>query len=135
MIGIVIAGYEDFPKSLIVSAQIALGPQKNIIAVPVTPTRAPEDIEGNRQLIFSAITKVDQGTGVLVLTDAMPENAGMIASSLVNEVTIEIVHGVNLPMLEYILRRREFTDLQTLSDEAQQAGTKGIVITTNGPRS
>ncbi len=135
MIGLVVSGYDKMPEALLVSLQLATVPQDNICAVPLKPSNDENEIEAQRQALLKAVLQVDSGEGVLLLVDSFEESAGQIAKSLMQKAIIEIVAGVNLPMLCEVSYRRDALSLRELAEIARDAGRSGIMHHSTGPES
>lgn len=140
MIGLVVSGYDKFPEAMLVALQLSTVPQENICAVPLKPSNDRDEIEAQRQALRRAVLQVDSGEGVLMLVDSFAESAhGQIAVSLMREAiasslpALEIVAGVNLPMLCEVAYNRHAVSLQELGKIARDEGRGGIILHTRGP--
>ncbi len=96
MTGLIIAGHGRLPEELVTVCAFILGSANNIISLSVDPAEPAEKI---RQDFAKAIKKVDQGQGVLIMTDLFGGTPSNIGLSFLKEGYIEVVSGVNLPML------------------------------------
>ena len=94
------------------SSSIAIGPDDNI--------------EQRRQDIVSAVTNVDSGVGVVVLTDMFGGTPSDLAISIMNGSNIEVIAAVNLPMLIKLASVRETSSLEEVVSQAQDAGRRYI---------
>lgn len=125
MIGIVIASHCDLSKSLIETAEFIVGVQKGILNVSINAEDCLDEIKTKIEL---AIQKVDTGDGSIILTDMLGGSPSIVSLSYMNKYNIEVVTGVNLPMiLEVILHRNEF-NLQRLAKLAVLKSKKSIVL-------
>lgn len=125
MIGIVIASHCDLSKSLIETAEFIVGVQKGILNVSINAEDCLDEIKTKIEL---AIQKVDTGDGAIILTDMLGGSPSIVSLSYMNKYNIEVVTGVNLPMiLEVILHRNEF-NLQRLAKLAVLKSKKSIVL-------
>ena len=88
-----------------------------------------DDIEQRRQDIVSAVTKVDSGAGVVVLTDMFGGTPSNLAISIMNGSNIEVIAAVNLPILIKLASVRETLSLEQAVIQAQDAGRKYICVT------
>jgi PTS system mannose-specific IIA component len=96
-----------------------VGPQKQIESVSIG---ADDDIEQWRQDIVSAAAKVDSGAGVVVLTDMFGGTPSNLAISIMDGSNIEVIAGVNLPMLIKLASMRETSSLEQAVTQAQDCG-------------
>jgi len=125
MIGILIVSHGAFGESLIHSASHVLGKRPLYLRqVGVTVHDDPEEI---LPVARDLIRFLDQGRGVLVMTDIYGATPSNIASRLLEPGRVEGVAGVNLPMLIRALTYREEGDLADLRDKALSGATEGVV--------
>jgi len=96
MIGILITTHGDLGNELIRAAELIKGNIKGLIHVSVDQSRGMEEL---KKEISTAIKKLDQGKGVLILTDLFGGTPSNISLSFLKEGKVEVVTGVNLPML------------------------------------
>jgi len=97
MVGVVIVTHCHLAEELISAAELVVGEQlKQFQPVSINPR---EDSEEIREKIIAAIRKVDTGRGVLILTDMYGGTPSNISLSFLEEKKIEVITGVNLPML------------------------------------
>ncbi len=96
MIGIVLVTHGHLASEFRAALEHVVGPQKQIESIAIGPD---DDIEQRRQDIVSAVAKVDSGNGVVVLTDMFGGTPSNLAISIMNDAHIEVIAGVNLPML------------------------------------
>ena len=123
-VGVVVVTHTDYGSRLIAAAEFILGPQPCCQAVSVDLTKA---VDESLAALKAAIKDTDQGGGVLVLTDMFGGTPTNMSLSLLGSGQLEVLTGVNLPMLIKILGSRT-RPLQTLAVEAKQAGCQGIVV-------
>ena len=102
-----------------------MGPQRQIEAIAIAPT---DDIERRRQDIIDAVARVDSGNGVAILTDMFGGTPSNLAISVMNAPNIEVIAGINLPMLVKLAKVREDATLAQAAAMAQEAGRKYINI-------
>ena len=130
MIGLAVVERATPAARLVAAAEQLIGKQP-LIAVVSIIEKGP--IETQRQAIRTAIESVDQGEGVLVLTDDLDGSATSLSSSLLSAAVPAMVAGVNLPMLIRLCqlrRERRFAGgAVALAREAQRHGRQGIVMT------
>lgn len=124
MVGAVIIAHSLIGKELIQTAEYIVGKIEGITAVSI-------DCETNafeaRRTILGAIKQVDQGDGILLLTDLFGGSPSNIAFSFLNKEKIEVVTGVNLPMILTFWNKREVESLMGLARSLQLSGTRSIV--------
>jgi len=128
MIGIVIVTHGDLAKEFIVIAEHVVGKQQYIIPVCIGPE---DDMEQRRQDILAAIKHVDQAKGVVILTDMFGGTPSNLAISAMVQGQIEVIAGVNLPMLIKLISVRMSLPLMTAVLTAQEAGRKYINVASN----
>jgi mannose PTS system EIIA component len=125
MIGLVIVTHGRLAEEFIAAVEHIVGKQELLIAICI----GPEDkMEARRADIETAIEKVDAGQGVIVLTDMFGGTPSNLAISLLEEERVEVVAGLNLPMLVKICRIRKDSSLEKVAAAAQDAGRKYINI-------
>ena len=125
MIGAVIIGHSFVGKELIVTAEYIVGKIEGIAAVSIDgETNAFEA----RKRISDAIKQVSRGDGILLLTDLFGGSPSNIAFSFLNSEKIDVVTGVNLPMILTFWNKREDKSLSDLAKLIQLSGTRNIVI-------
>jgi mannose PTS system EIIA component len=125
MIGMVLVTHGDLAKEFRAALEHVVGPQKQIGTVSVGPE---DDMEQRRKEILAAVKTVDCGDGVVVLTDMFGGTPSNLAISVMNGGHIEVVAGINLPMLIKLVSIREATSLEQAVLQAQDAGRKYIYI-------
>ena len=124
MIGLLILAQEDFGKGLLDSVEHVLGElPAQLEAMPVDYLKTPEQII---QAIRPYITRLEQGQGLLILADIYGTSHTNAACRLLRENHMELVSGVNLPMLIRVLNYRHLT-LEDLIAKAVSGGIEGIV--------
>jgi PTS system mannose-specific IIA component len=122
MIGIVLAAHQPLGSALAAAARHVLGAVPLLAVVDVVPDTPLESIQ---QQIQSAIVGVDNGEGVLVLTDLFGATPSNVASQLMG-VRMKLVAGVNLPMLLRALSYRN-ESLDVVVEKAVSGAMQGIV--------
>ena len=96
MIGIVLVSHANIAKEMLGVIEHIVGPQDQLMAISIFPK---DDMEKKRQEILDSVKKVDSGKGVIVLTDMFGGTPSNLAISVMENEKIEVVAGVNLPML------------------------------------
>ncbi len=121
--GILVITHSNYGESLLAAAESILGPIENCAALSIDITAdVKETIDGLR----STVENMNKGNGVLILTDMFGGTPTNLSLSLLSIKGVEVVTGVNLPM---ILRAagHSTTKIEILAEEAKQAGLQGIV--------
>jgi PTS system mannose-specific IIA component/PTS system mannose-specific IIB component len=124
MISVVIGSHGIFSEEILKSAEMIFGTQENIGTVTFKPG---EGIEALVEKYNKLIEKLDSADGVLFMVDLFggsPFNAASILA--VNQENMEIVTGVNLPMILEVLGSRDFSSLSELLEIAQNSGKDAI---------
>ena len=125
MIGVLITTHGNLGDELIKAAEMIKGNLKGVIHVSVDQTKSIEDI---KKEISITIKKLDNGRGVLILTDLFGGTPSNISLSFLKEGKVEVVTGVNLPML---LKLADIKDSMTLREFAcfiKDYGKKNISV-------
>jgi len=124
MIGIVLVAHGNLAKEMVHVLQHVVGEQNNIEYVGISNS---DDMELKRHEILEKTSAVDTGDGVVVVTDMFGGTPSNLAISMMEERNIEVISGMNLPMLVKLVRARD----EVLTDaviQAQEAGQKYINI-------
>ncbi len=125
MIGLVLVTHGGLASEFIVAMEHVVGPQERIEAICIGPE---DDMEGRREDIAAAIAKVDEGDGVIILTDLFGGTPSNLAISLMKSEKIEVIAGVNLPMLIRLEGARKAMDVRSAVAAAREAGRKYISV-------
>ena len=125
MIGMVLVTHGRLAHELIAALEHVIGPQKNIFAVCIGPD---DDMEKRRSEIVEFATLADVGDGVVLLTDMFGGTPSNLAISVMDKGNVEVIAGVNLPMLIRLSSVREAAALADAVSKAQEAGRKYINI-------
>jgi PTS system mannose-specific IIA component len=125
MIGLVLVTHGRLASEFIVAMEHVVGPQKQIEPICIGPE---DDMEERRQQIADAIRTVDSGEGVIVLTDLFGGTPSNLAISLMKTDKIEVIAGVNLPMLIRLEGARKTMDVRAAVAAAREAGRKYISV-------
>src|SRR3984893_10391830 len=126
MIGIVLVTHGRLAAEFRAALEHVAGPQKQIESIAIGPD---DDIEQRRQDIVSAVTKIDSGAGVVVLTDMFGGTPSNLAISIMNGSNIDVIAAVNLPILIKLASVRETLSLEQAVIQAQDAARKYICVT------
>lgn len=125
MIGLVLVTHGALGTEFLSALQYIVGPQKQAAAIGIFQN---DDIQKRRLEILEQIEKVDSGDGVVVLTDMFGGTPSNLAISLMDKANIEVLAGLNLPMLIKLASLRENTNLKEAVIEAREAGKKYVHI-------
>ena len=125
MIGMVLVTHGRLAQEFIAALEHVVGPQQNIAAICIGPD---DDMEQRRREIVESVAAVDGGQGVVLLTDMFGGTPSNLAISVLDQGRVEVVAGVNLPMLIKLASVRGEKSLATVITEAQDAGRKYINV-------
>jgi PTS system mannose-specific IIA component len=125
MIGLVLVTHGQLAAEFVRAMEHVVGPQEAIEAICIGPE---DDMEARRADIARAIAAVDQGRGVILLTDLFGGTPSNLAISLMEPGRIEVIAGVNLPMLIRLEGARKAMKVQTAVAAAREAGRKYISV-------
>jgi mannose PTS system EIIA component len=125
MIGLILVTHGRLAEEFVAATEHVVGNQRNIRAISIGPD---DDIEQRRRDILAAVEAVDDGAGVIVLTDMFGGTPSNLAISIMDQGRVEIIAGVNLPMLIKLASVRETESLEEAVASAQEAGRKYINI-------
>lgn len=125
MIGLVLVTHGQLAREFIVAMEHVVGPQERILPVCIGPE---DDMEARRDDIAKAIGAVDEGNGVIILTDLFGGTPSNLAISLMKSAEIEVIAGVNLPMLIRLEGARRTMDVRAAVAAAREAGRKYISV-------
>jgi PTS system mannose-specific IIA component len=125
MIGLVIVTHGRLAAEFVSAMEHVVGPQKGVRAVCIGPD---DDMEQRRSDIVSAAKAVDDGAGVIVLTDMFGGTPSNLAISAMDEARAEVIAGLNLPMLIKLASVRGREPLAVCVAHAQEAGRKYISV-------
>lgn len=125
MIGLVIVTHGRLAEEFLAAAEHVVGPQEAMRAISIGPD---DDMEARRTEIKNAVKDVNQGDGVIILTDMFGGTPSNLAISLLEKGKVEVLAGVNLPMLIKAASLRNKDPLETVVTEAEKSGRKYINI-------
>lgn len=125
IIGLVIVTHGRLADEFVAALEHVVGPQKMIETICIGPD---DRMDNRRQDILDAVARADTGTGVIVLTDMFGGTPSNLAISILKEAKIEVIAGVNLPLLVKLAGVRKTADLETAVKEAYAAGRKYIKL-------
>ena len=125
MIGLVLVTHGRLAEEFHHAVEHVVGPQENFETVCIG---ADDDMEKRREDIVAAVNKADLGQGVIILTDMFGGTPSNLAISVLDAGRVEVIAGVNLPMLIKLTSVRQFGDMEASLREAQDAGRKYINV-------
>ena len=125
MIGMVLVTHGHLATEFRAALEHVVGPQRDIETITIGPE---DDMEQRRRDIVAAVASVDSGGGVVLLTDMFGGTPSNLAISVMDRARVEVVAGINLPMLIKLASVREASPLETAVVQAQEAGRKYINI-------
>jgi PTS system mannose-specific IIA component len=125
MVGVIVITHGNLGSELIKATELIKGDLKGALAISVD---AAKGVENLKKEITTAIKKVDSGNGVLILTDLFGGTPSNISLSFLKEHKVEVVTGVNLPMMLKISERQEDMSLGGFADFIRNYGKKNIYL-------
>jgi len=125
MIGLVLVTHGGLAHEFQLALEHVVGPQNQLSTISIGPD---DDMEKRRVDILSAVSEVNSGTGVILLTDMFGGTPSNLAISVMETGTIEVVAGVNLPMLIKLASVRNEDNMELALNEAQESGRKYINV-------
>ncbi|HWJ17983.1 MAG TPA: PTS sugar transporter subunit IIA [Geobacterales bacterium] len=125
MIGLIIVTHGNLAREFVAALEHVVGPQQQIAAISIAPN---DDMEERRDAIIAAVKTVESGDGVIILTDMFGGTPSNLAISVMDSGSVEVIAGVNLPMLVKLARVREEVALVDALKQAQEAGRKYIHV-------
>ena len=125
MIGMVLVTHGRLAVEFIAALEHVVGQQRNIAAVCIG---AEDDMEQRRREILDSVAKVEEGDGVVLLTDMFGGTPSNLAISVLDRANVEVIAGVNLPMLIKLASVRSTSKLPVAVVQAQEAGRKYINV-------
>ena len=125
MIGLLIVTHCDLGKELLNAAEFIVGRMDAVEVISITQTTDSEEI---RKMIEDKIAVLNKGQGVLILTDMFGGTPSNISISFLKDKMVEVLTGVNLPMVIAIAQNRSNLALSKLAEKAQEAGKMSISL-------
>jgi mannose PTS system EIIA component len=125
MIGMVIVTHGRLACEFRAALEHVVGAQKQLNIIMIEPE---DDMDARRRDIVSAIHDADKGSGVVVLTDMFGGTPSNLAISAMNGSNVEVIAGINLPMLIKLASVRDTAKLPDAVLQAQEAGRKYISV-------
>ena len=125
MIGLVLVTHGRLADEFVHALEHIVGPQEGIESIAIGPD---DRMDLRRADISAAVTRANQGQGVIILTDMFGGTPSNLSISLLELGRVEVVAGLNLPMLVKLARIRKDANLEKAAAAAQDAGRKYINI-------
>ncbi|HET9355133.1 MAG TPA: PTS sugar transporter subunit IIA [Sphingomicrobium sp.] len=125
MIGLVLVTHGRLAVEFITALEHVVGPQTGIEGICID---ADDDMEQRRGEIAGAVARVNEGEGVIILTDLFGGTPSNLAISLMKDTGIEVIAGVNLPMLIRLEGARKVMGVRAAVAAARDAGRKYISV-------
>ncbi|MCK5296715.1 MAG: PTS sugar transporter subunit IIA [Alphaproteobacteria bacterium] len=125
MIGMVLVTHGRLAEEFVAALEHVVGSQANIATVCIGPD---DDMEKRRTDILESVAGVDEGKGVVLLTDMFGGTPSNLAISVMDKVNVEVLAGINLPMLIKLTSVRGSASLEEAVSKAQEAGRKYINV-------
>ncbi len=125
MIGLVLVTHGGLAREFLAAVEHVVGPQERVVLVCIGPD---DDMEERRQQIIDGVAEVDEGEGVVVVTDMFGGTPSNLAISVLDQGHVEVIAGMNLPMLIKLASLRGDKKIAVAVAEAREAGRKYINV-------
>ena len=125
MVGILIISHDRMAEALISSVQFPVRNFQRIKGVSISPKDKKEEVH---ERIQKGITEVDDGDGVVILTDVMGGTATNLSLSFLENEKVELVTGVNMPMLLTLSSYRKGRSLREIGKLVKKSGRRSIIL-------
>ena len=125
MIGVVLVTHGNLATELVKVMEHVVGPQDQLTTITIDPD---DDMEKRREDILNSVQFVDKGLGVIILTDMFGGTPSNLAISIMEQAKIDIIAGVNLPMLIKLSSVRTTETISEAVAQAREAGQKYIMV-------
>ena len=124
-IGVILVTHGNLATELVKVMEHVVGPQTQLTTITIGPD---DDMEKRREDILSSVQLVDKGRGVIILTDMFGGTPSNLAISIMEQANIDIIAGVNLPMLIKLASVRSTETISDAVTQAREAGQKYIMV-------
>ena len=128
MTGLVVVAHFNLAKEMVAATELIVGKQKQFESIGIFPD---ENVDVIKEKIVQALKRVNSGEGTIILTDMFGGTPSNISLSFLEEGKIEVVAGVNLPMLIKLVTFREDKKLHELAHFITEYGQKNIYLATD----
>lgn len=125
MVGVVVVSHNNIGREMVAITKKIIPDCNNITYLSI---ESDQSAESNRNKIYNAIQEVNNGNGVILLTDMFGGTPSNLCLTFLEKDNIEIISGFNLPMLIKLANNKELVNLQELTAFIKQYGQKNIVI-------
>jgi len=125
MIGVLLVTHKELAEALLAVSDLIMGRQESMAAVSLDPSAPPET---SRQQLKQALAQVNNGEGVIILTDMLGGTPSNLSLSFLQAGKVEVVTGVNVPMLMKLAHLREGRTLGEVASALRQSGQQGITV-------
>jgi PTS system mannose-specific IIA component len=125
MIGMILVTHGNLAEEFVHAMQHVVGRQEAVVTVCIGPN---DDMERRRREIAAAIRQVDSGEGAIILTDLFGGTPSNLAISLMQAGRVEVIAGINLPMLIRLAKARECMSVTEAAIAARDAGRNYITM-------
>ena len=125
MIGMVLVTHGRLADEFIAATEHVVGEQEDMRSVCIGPD---DDMEQRRNDIVQAVEQVESGSGVVLLTDMFGGTPSNLAISMLDRANVEVIAGINLPMLIKMVSLRDKASLEEIVEAAEDAGRKYINV-------
>jgi PTS system mannose-specific IIA component len=125
MIGLILVTHGKLAEEFVHAMEHVVGRQEAVATVCIGPN---DDMQARREEIASAVGTVDAGQGVIILTDLFGGTPSNLAISLMEAGKVEVIAGINLPMLIRLAKARGCMDLTAAVKAARDAGRNYITV-------
>lgn len=125
MVGIVVCAHFNLAKEIVLATELITGKQDQMRYVNINPE---EDMEKAKNELWQAIREVDSGEGVIIFTDMFGGTPCNLSLSFLEKGKIEVITGVNLPMLVKVALERKRKKLEELTESITEYGQKQIYL-------
>ena len=125
MIGLILVTHGALAVEFVYAMEHVVGRQESVATICIAPH---DDMEKRRKDIADAVKKVDSGGGVIILTDLFGGTPSNLAISLMRAGEVEVIAGINLPMLIRLAGARKTMDVTGAVAAAREAGRNYITV-------
>lgn len=125
MIGLVIVTHGRLAEEFVSALEHVVGPQTYVKPISIGPD---DNMEKRRAEILAAVKAVDLGSGVIIVTDMFGGTPSNLAISAMGKAKVEVIAGVNLPLLIKVVQLRTSRPIDVVVTEAQAAARKYIIV-------
>lgn len=125
MVGLLIVAHCDVGKELLNATELIVGQLEGAEAIAITETGNNEEV---LEMISNKVEALDNGQGVLILTDMFGGTPSNLSLPFLNEEKVQVLTGVNLPMIIGAVQERENLSLTELGERVEEAGKRSIAL-------